>query len=361
LTVAFPKRGLERSNGGGTHTEHLMPLVAQALGGDRRAIAQLLSLVERGGDEARLAIGQLYPHTGCAHIVGITGAPGTGKSTLVCELAKAYRRQDQAVGIVAVDPTSPFSGGALLGDRIRMRELAGDAQVFIRSMASRGSLGGLARATADAVHVLDAAAYPVILVETVGAGQAEVDIARVAHTTLVLQMPASGDEIQAIKAGILEIADLIVVNKADLPGAENTAAALQAMLDFTLPHQEWHHGRTERLQGAGAGSSGSELSWRPPVIQTSALLGEGIVELLASVQAHWRYLEASGLRTQRERERASDELRHILRQDLLTRLLHHIEETDLKEAVEKIMARQEDPYAAARRLIVASGMVIEGV
>ncbi len=335
-------------------------LTARALAGDRRAIAKLISLMERGGEEARSALAQLYPHTGRAHIVGMTGAPGTGKSTLVTEMAKAYRRRGQPVGIVAVDPTSPFSGGALLGDRIRMQELAADSQIFIRSMATRGSLGGLARATADAVHVLDAAGYPVILVETVGAGQSEVDIARVAHTTVVLQMPASGDEIQAIKAGILEIADVLVVNKADLPGADNMVSALRAMLDLNSAHTEWHHGRLTRVEGVlsdAAGGPGS--AWGTPVLKTSALRSHGIEELLDAIEQHRQYQRETGLREYRERERAADELQRILRHDLLAGLLQRIAEVDLEDTVRRIVTRQEDPYTAAERLIAASGL--EGV
>ena len=211
-------------------------VVNRVLVGDRRAVARLITMIENDGDEARRALAELYPHTGQAHVVGVTGAPGTGKSTLVNELAKIYRRgggqpirSPKMVGIIAVDPTSPFSGGAILGDRVRMRELSGDPGVFIRSMATRGSLGGLARATADAIKVLDAAGYEIIFVETVGAGQAEVDIARTAHTTIVVQAPGLGDDIQAIKAGILEIADIFTVNKADREGADNAVMALQML------------------------------------------------------------------------------------------------------------------------------------
>ncbi len=331
-------------------------IATQALAGDRRAVGRLISAVERGDDAARRVLAFIYPHTGRANIVGITGAPGTGKSTLVAEMAKAHRQRGQSVGIIAVDPTSPFSGGALLGDRIRMRALATDQHIFIRSMATRGSLGGLARATADVVHVLDAVGYPVILVETVGAGQSEVDIASVAHTTVVLQMPASGDEIQAIKAGILEIADILVVNKADLPGADNMVSALRAMLDLNAGHAEWHHGRLLRAEGVAVGASGQPLSWHPPVLKVSALHREGIEELITAIEEHWRYQSASGQRQRRERERAADELYRILRHDLLARLLDRIAEADLSETVGRIVAREEDPYTAARRLIAASGL-----
>ncbi|MGQ9492911.1 MAG: methylmalonyl Co-A mutase-associated GTPase MeaB [Anaerolineae bacterium] len=323
-------------------------LLTQVLAGDRRAIARLISVMEQGGAEAREALSRLYPCTGRAHIVGITGAPGTGKSTLVNEMAKAYRKQGFPVGIIAIDPTSPFSGGAILGDRIRMRDLSTDPQVFIRSMATRGSLGGLARATANAAHVLDAAGYPVILVETVGAGQSEVDIARMAHTTLVVQMPASGDDIQAIKAGILEIADIIVVNKADLPGADQTVAALQAMLDLNSGHTGWHHGQLFRVAGVPVDQ---QQSWQPPVLKTCALRGEGIEGLLEAVAAHRQYQRESGVQKQRERERAVEQLQHILRYTLLEQLLEQVPEHVLQETVERIVAREQDPYSAAEALV----------
>ena len=215
-------------------------LALQLLAGNRRALARTISLVEDGGPEARALLAALYPHTGRGHVIGVTGAPGTGKSTLVNALAKAYREQGRTVGIIAVDPTSPFSGGALLGDRVRMRDLAGDPGVFIRSMATRGSLGGLARATADVIAVLDAAGFDRILVETVGVGQAEVDIAGAAHTTIVVEAPGLGDEVQAIKAGVLEIADLFAVNKADREGADHTVMALQ-MMQGLAPARTGHH------------------------------------------------------------------------------------------------------------------------
>ncbi|RME44449.1 MAG: methylmalonyl Co-A mutase-associated GTPase MeaB, partial [Caldilineae bacterium] len=214
-------------------------LTQQVLQRKRRAIARLITYIENEDPQAQPILADLYPHTGRAHLIGITGAPGTGKSSLVNELAKAYRRQEQTVAVLAVDPTSPFSGGAILGDRIRMRDLAGDPGIFIRSMASRGSLGGLARAAHDAIKVLDAAGFDIILIETVGAGQGEVEIARTAHTVLVVEAPGLGDDIQAIKAGILEIADVFVVNKADRPGANKTAAALKTMLE--LGHPTPHH------------------------------------------------------------------------------------------------------------------------
>jgi len=225
----------------------LSELVEGVLAGKRRAVARAISLVEVGGAEAHAMLAALHPHTGRAHIVGVTGPPGSGKSTLVNAIALQLRQEGdsvgRSVGIIAVDPTSPFTGGAILGDRIRMRDLSGDAGIFIRSMASRGSLGGLARATTDAIQVLDAAGFGTVIVETVGAGQAEVDVARAVHTTVVLQVPGMGDDIQAIKAGILEIADILVVNKADRDGADEMVAALDAMLDLAPRTTEttWQH------------------------------------------------------------------------------------------------------------------------
>ncbi len=349
----------EASRGNDPSSAGIPELVMHTLAGDRRAIARLISLMERGGGEARRALAQVYPHTGRAHTVGVTGAPGTGKSTLVNAMAKVYRRQGLSVGIVAVDPTSPFSGGAILGDRIRMRDLATDPHIFIRSMATRGSLGGLARATVDAVRVLDAAGYPVILVETVGAGQDEVDIARAAHTTVVLQMPASGDDIQAIKAGILEVADIIVVNKSDLPGAENTVAALQAMLDLNSAHTELHHGQLVHVEGLASDDIARPGAWRPPVLQTCAIRDDGVKELVAAIDAHWEYERASGLKEQREREHVSEELRRILRYTLLQHVLHQIPHQGLEDTVERIVARQEDPYSAADRLIAQAGLALD--
>ena len=221
--------------------------------GHRRATARLISLVENNAAAAHEAIAALFPDTGQAHIVGITGPPGSGKSTLVNELAKQFRLRDLLVGIVAVDPSSPFTGGALLGDRVRMRDLSGDDGIFIRSMASRGSLGGLAETTGNVVKVLDAAGFEIILVETVGAGQAEVEIAGAAHTTLVIEAPGMGDEIQTIKAGILEIADILVVNKADRPGSEKTVKALKMMVHMgSGSRRVSHHGRQMDVPGHGS-------------------------------------------------------------------------------------------------------------
>ncbi len=308
--------------------------VSAALAGQRRALAHLLSLVEEGAEESREIIARLYPHTGQAHIVGITGAPGSGKSTLVSQIAAEYRRRKRTVGIVAVDPSSPFSGGALLGDRIRMRALSGDPGIFIRSMASRGSLGGLARSTRDVVLVLDACGYQRILIETVGAGQTEVDIASAAHTTLVIQVPGAGDDIQALKAGLLEIADILVVNKGDQPGAERMVALLQSMLDLR-----------------SASPSPGESSWRPPVLKTVATAGQGAAETVDAVEQHMAYLGISGRLQERQRARLADELRALLQEELLRRALAQISPQRYQAFVESVLSRRTDPYSASQELL----------
>src|SRR5512147_3215090 len=224
-----------------------MSSTESVLQGNRLALARLLTQVENDSPEGRLALAELFPHTGKAHLIGVTGAPGTGKSSLVNQLALHYRKNgNKKVAIIAVDPSSPFTGGAVLGDRVRMRDLSGDPGIFIRSMASRGSLGGIAQKTAALVQVFDAAGYGIILIETVGAGQSEVDVARLAHTTVVVEAPGLGDDIQAIKAGILEIADVLVINKADRPGVENTERALRTTLELAHPTQHVfrHHGQS---------------------------------------------------------------------------------------------------------------------
>jgi LAO/AO transport system kinase len=252
-----------------------MTLVEAVLSGERLALARLLTQVENDTPAGRAALSELFPYTGKAHLIGVTGAPGTGKSSLVNQLARFYRNPleglaPQQVAVVAVDPASPFTGGALLGDRVRMRDLSGDPGVFIRSMSARGALGGLAPATASLVQVFDAAGFEVILIETVGAGQAEVDIARLAHTTLVVEAPGLGDDIQAIKAGILEIADILVVNKADRPGVENTERALRGMLQLAHPVERGspHHGRMAEIEFTKPASE-NPLAWETPILVRS--------------------------------------------------------------------------------------------
>ncbi len=308
-----------------------MDLVDRLLAGDRRAAAQLVTLMEDGGPAARDAIAALYPHTGRAHIVGVTGSPGTGKSTLVYELAKEFRAREKTVGIIAVDPTSPFSGGALLGDRIRMQKLSTDEGIFIRSMASRGQLGGLARATGDAIKVLDAFHCDLVMVETVGAGQSEVEIARAAHTVIVVDAPGLGDDIQAIKAGLFEIADIFVVNKADRNGADRTYLTLQMMLDM------------DESQG--------EMVWRPPLLKTIALQGEGAPLVADAVERHLAYLRESGQLLARKRRLAEEELRRILGQELLGRLVQQVSEDQWACLALGVCNREVDPYTAADTLL----------
>jgi LAO/AO transport system kinase len=308
-----------------------LELVDRLLAGDRKAAAQLVTLMEDGGPLAREAVAALYPYTGRAHIVGVTGSPGTGKSTLVYELAREFRARGRTVGIIAVDPTSPFSGGALLGDRIRMQSLSTDEGIFIRSMASRGQLGGLARATGDAIKVFDAFGRDLIMVETVGAGQSEVEIARAAHTVIVVDAPGLGDDIQAIKAGLFEIADIFVVNKADRDGAERTLLILQMMLDMN--------------------ETSSSCGWRPPLLKTIALRGEGSELVADAVESHLAYLRASGQWRAREMRLAEEELKRILGQELLCRLLNRVDLESWETLTCEVADRVLDPYHAADRLL----------
>ncbi|MCQ3938899.1 MAG: methylmalonyl Co-A mutase-associated GTPase MeaB [Chloroflexi bacterium] len=322
------------------------------LNSDRLALARLLTRVENDSPEGRTALIELFPHTGRAHLIGVTGAPGTGKSSLVNQLALHFRKtEDKRVAIVAVDPSSPFTGGAVLGDRVRMRDLSGDPGVFIRSMASRGSLGGLAQATANIVQVFDAAGFDIIIVETVGAGQSEVDIARLAHTTLVVEAPGLGDDIQAIKAGILEIADILVVNKADRPGVENTEKALKSMLELAHPTARVfkHHG-TYMNVSMPEPSADARL-WIPPIQRTVATEGRGIPELAQAIARHVEHLRSSGDWTLRERTRLEVEMEALIRDTLMTRFREDIPPQRYEEVLEKVVQRNISPWEAVRRLL----------
>jgi LAO/AO transport system kinase len=314
-----------------------MSNIDAVLAGDRLALARLLTQVENDTSAGRTALDDLFPHTGQAHLIGITGSPGTGKSSLVNHLARSLRQKDtdRRVAIVAVDPSSPFTGGALLGDRVRMRDLAGDSGVFIRSMAARGALGGLSRSTAAAVQVLDAAGFEIILIETVGAGQSEVDIARLAHTTVVVEAPGLGDDIQAIKAGILEIADILVVNKADRAGAENTERALKAMLEQANPGHK----------GDG------EQAWKPRVLRTIASLGEGIEELVSVIFEHADYLKRTTAWQKREQERIQNNLVNLLQSTLVARWQQQVPPGHYEQVLQRLYHREISPYQAVDLLI----------
>ncbi len=325
---------------------HLPPVV-EAIRANRRELARLLTRVENKKATAELAA--LYPYTGHAHVVGVTGAPGTGKSSLVSALARHYRQEGRTVGIIAVDPTSPFTGGAVLGDRIRMRDLAGDPGVFIRSMATRGYLGGLASTTGELIRTLDAAGFDVIMVETVGAGQSEVDIARTAQTTLVVEAPGLGDDVQAIKAGILEVADILVVNKADRPGVENTVRALRAMLDLGhRTERAAHHGRLVTVSDKRPDEN---YSWQPPIVQTVALDSTGIPELAKALESHRAYLHESGTLSVREQARVELEIAERLRDAMLSRLLSRVDPAVLSDLIERVTTRNLDPESAAHQLL----------
>jgi LAO/AO transport system kinase len=301
-------------------------LVSGVLGGERLAIARLISLVEDGGADLGAAMKSLYPHTGEAYTIGVTGAPGAGKSTLTERLVARARAGGHKVGVLAIDPSSPFSGGALLGDRVRMQSHATDPDVFIRSMATRGHLGGIALATPEAVRVLDAAGKDVVIIETVGVGQAEVEITDACDTTLVVVNPGWGDAVQAAKAGLMEIADVFVVNKADRAGARDAARELKQMLEM------------------------SSADWRPEVVQTIATKNEGTDDLWASIEKHRAYQEEHGRLTARRRRRVEREIKEIVAERLRARVESDAAEL-LAHVTEQVVARRMDPYAAASKLI----------
>lgn len=334
-----------------------MSLASSVLAGDRLALARLLSQIENNNPAGQAALGELFPHTGRAHLVGVTGAPGTGKSSLVNRLASYYRNPPEGkpqlkIAIIAVDPSSPFTGGAILGDRVRMRDLTGDPGVFIRSMATRGSLGGLAPTTASMVQVFDAAGYEMVMIETVGAGQAEVDIARLAHTTLVVEAPGMGDDIQAIKAGILEIADILVVNKADRPGVENTERALRSMLELAHPAPRVfkHHGQIEPVFSPVSSPDGGGF-WLPPIVRTIATKGDGLPELASAISEHQQHLDNTGERQNRDRERLQAELDMLIQTDLVYRWRQQVSDSQYQEILESLIARKISPHQAVDVLI----------
>ena len=285
-------------------------------------------MVERGGDSAHAAIAKLYPHTGSAYTIGITGAPGAGKSTLTDKLISRIRKDDVEVGVLAIDPSSPFSGGAILGDRVRMQDHATDTGVFIRSMATRGHLGGLSLATPQAVRVLDAAGKPWVLIETVGVGQVEIEVAGEADTTLVVVNPGWGDAVQAAKAGLLEIADLFVVNKADRDGAAETVRDLEFMLDLSL-----------------------DSDWRPPIVKTVASKGEGLEELWDAILSHRAFLESDGRLAARRTKRIREELRAIVVASLYERAGELLSGERFDKLAAAVEAREVDPYSAAESLL----------
>ncbi len=300
-----------------------MDLVAELLNGSRLGLARAITAVENGYDNAIDIMRQIYPHTGRAKILGITGAPGAGKSTLTDKIVKAYRRKGLKVGIVAVDPTSPFSGGAILGDRIRMNDLALDEGVFIRSMGTRGSLGGLSKKTTDAVKLMDAFGMDIIIIETVGVGQSEVDIVKSADTTLVVLVPGLGDDIQAIKAGILEIGDVFAINKADRDGADRLNVEIEMMLDL----------------------DSKKVDWRPPILRTVASRDEGVEELVASLEEHFDFLQKTGKLEVRREQRIRNEILTMIQEEIARVVREEVTDTEgFNSKVSDVNSKKLDPY-----------------
>ncbi|MCE5285398.1 MAG: methylmalonyl Co-A mutase-associated GTPase MeaB [Pelosinus sp.] len=307
-----------------------MNIAEELLGGSRLALSRAITAIENEYDNAVEIMQKIYAHTGKAYVIGITGPPGAGKSTLTDKIAKAYRAMGKTIGIIAIDPTSPFSGGAILGDRIRMSELTLDEGIFIRSMGTRGSLGGLSRKTADAIKLMDAAGKDIILVETVGVGQSEVDIVKTADTTIVVMVPGLGDDIQAIKAGILEIGDVFAINKADREGVDKVCREIEMMLDL---NQE-------------------QVLWRPPVRKVIASQNEGVNELLAAIDQHKNWLSESGELSVRRNERIKTELLAILNEQIGRYILTKVTDSGkFNELLHNVEARRVDPYSAVENIL----------
>jgi LAO/AO transport system kinase len=298
--------------------------------GDVRALSRIITRVENRSRDSLEILRQLFPYTGRSQIIGITGSPGAGKSSLVDRLAIAYRKQEKTLGIVAVDPSSPFTGGAILGDRIRMQTLGIDPGVYIRSMATRGNLGGLATATADVVTVLDAAGKDPIIVETVGVGQDEIDIVKLADVSIVVLVPGMGDDIQALKAGIMEIGDIFVINKADRPGVEKMERAVQAVL--SLAHR-------------------ADM-WEPPIVKTVATQGEGVNELVESIDRCYQFFKNSEARTQKRKEAEEQRLMKLLEERLITKAVQQVfPDGELSKLVTEIAERRQDPYSVVEKIL----------
>jgi LAO/AO transport system kinase len=357
-------------------------LVEALLAGEHRALARVITNIENRSPGYRDLVSRLHAHTGEADVIGITGSPGAGKSTLVDKLAKAYRDRGLTVGVIAVDPSSPYTGGAVLGDRIRMASNVGDMDVFFRSMSARGQLGGLSTATSDAVKALDAFGKDKVIIETVGAGQNEIDIVRTADTVTVLVQPGSGDDVQMLKAGILEIGDVFVVNKADMEGTNRTVAELEEMVHLrenprasldTGHHGHGggqqghggHHGHgasngrnEEASSGEGHGDHGDhepdedDEGWTPAIVETVATKGEGVDELVETLESHRDYLVESGLREEKARTRYAEEIRQLLRSDVNGLLEDELERRGGAAALaRRVLARETDPYAVADDLV----------
>ncbi len=308
-----------------------MSLYERILAGDIRAAARLMRNIDDNLPSSRSDLQELFPHTGGAFLIGVTGPPGAGKSTLVDQITAAYRKRGKRVGVVAIDPTSPFTGGAILGDRIRMNRHADDEGVFIRSLATRGHMGGLSRSTADVANVMDAMGMDVVIIETVGVGQDEVDIVRLAHTTLVVMVPGMGDDIQAIKAGILEIGDLFVVNKADRDGADRTARELSMMLEM---------------------NKYAEGAWRPPVLKTEAQRNVGVDELVESMENHRQWLVNSGEINLLLKEKNAALFQTLLKERLFAEVYGRIEEDGrFGEILDGMLSRRQDPYSAVEQIL----------
>ena len=313
-----------------------MGLIDRVLKGDEKAAARIMRLVEDGVPEAREALKKLYPYTGRAYIIGITGPPGAGKSSLVDKLVEEFLKEGKSVGVVAVDPTSPFSGGAILGDRIRMQRHSTDPRVFIKSLATRGHLGGLSKATDDVIQVMDAMGKDVVMVETVGVGQDEVDVVKTADTTMVVTVPGLGDDIQAIKAGILEIADIFVVNKGDKPEADKTIRELEMMIEMDAPRED---------------------GWKPPILKVSAIKGEGIKELMDALKKHRIFLEASGRFESYRRDRVAHIFENLLRDKLFQMAMAKLKGNGTYDKlIDEMFSKRENPYSVVEKIHCQCGL-----